>query len=101
MATTTNTHTLRIPGGFWGDHMFRDCTPAESVEVKGRSVVVTLTDEALQDLYTDAVYYSDGLGGDGYDPLASSAQRTVKAIRTQAPDWYANYKRSRVGRFDY
>lgn len=99
--TQQSTYTIKIPPRFWEDHIDRGCTPALLEQRKGKTVIVTLDEEGISDLYTDAVYYSDP--GD-LDPdlfgLCMSARATAKAIRKQAPDWHAAYRASKFGSFD-
>lgn len=83
-------HRLTLPGIFWRDHLDR-CSEHDGERVvirdDGRRVIVELDDEALNDLRSDAGYYSDGVDFCGekqaYRPLINSARATVRALARQ------------------
>lgn len=94
MAATT--YTIEIAPRFWDDHMDRDCVPALTSHKKGNRYVLTLDDEGMRDLYSDAIYYSDpGDLDPGFFGLSMSARSVVKAIRSKHPEWVAAYHASR------
>lgn len=98
-----DTYTIQISPIFWDDHMARECTPAIIEQrTSKRRVALTLDDDGLRDLYTDAVYYANG--GD-FDPhmrgICTAARNVRVAIREQQPDWYAEYRKTPLGREFY
>lgn len=81
---------LRLPPRFWDDHCDRDCESAakipeddQSVEIRrvSNGVIVSITEDGIRELWSDADYYASEMGGEGYMGLASSARATLKAIR--------------------
>lgn len=86
-------HRLTVPGIFWRDHYDR-CGSGEAnvIADRGRTVLVELDDEALDDLRSDAWYYSppgapDGMEGWG-QPIIRSAEATVRALIRQGIEPY-------------
>ena len=77
--------TVTVPRLFWQDHMERECTPAISETRKGNRVELVLSQEALDDLYSDADYYSDDQGWcPEWGPSRSvirSAKRTLEILQ--------------------
>ena len=80
--------TIKVPAKFANDHMNRcrgQAGKIESIEPKGRSVILTLDDEALANLVNDARYYADPFGPDEGNEfgLQASAKRLLAAIERQ------------------
>lgn len=88
---------LTLPGIFWRDHYDR-CgdQDGERREVRdnGRTVVVELDDEALNNLRSDAWYYSPPGAPNGMNDwndgraIIRSAQATVRALVRQGIEPY-------------
>jgi hypothetical protein len=74
------THTLTVPALFWTDHSDRGCTDAETEILKGRRYTLVLSDEALEDLESDAKYYATCFQGEDWaaDPYGRSIVRSAK-----------------------
>jgi hypothetical protein len=76
--------TVDLPRRFWTDRVERDLPMPTVVKYLSSKVRVRLDDEVLEDVLSDAVYYSRivWLSGD-FDLLGlqASARATVKAIR--------------------
>jgi hypothetical protein len=89
---------LLVPTTFYDDHILRDCEIGagiaeadRTIELKetGKGTTVSMTHEAIYELWSDADYYASEMGGN-YPGLASSARATLRAIRRQYPqaaDW--------------
>src|SRR5690348_9398438 len=88
-------HRLVLPGIFWRDHHERCGDEGECAVIgsdQGRTVIVELDDEALDNLRSDAWYYSppgapDGMEGWGR-PIIRSAQATERALVRQGLELY-------------
>lgn len=81
--------TYRLPPRFYDDHVERDCAAGVLVRRTSRAVYVDLDQASLDDLHSDAVYYSGlgaeaGFGGNFDNPweqaIIASAQATVAAL---------------------
>ena len=76
-------NTYKIPSRFYLDHLARDCGKGGKVVRSTKNyLIVELSNEALDDLMTDASYYVEC--SDTFDPpltgLVASAKATIKAI---------------------
>ena len=86
MTMTTQNETtvlLTIPKRFYDNHVWRDLPAGTVIKETARKYTVEVTREELDELLSDARYYSDGAGwSDPQDmrPICASARATVKAI---------------------
>ena len=79
---------LKLPPRFWDDHYERCAeNPGERREVKITKgyALVELDAEALEDLVSDAVYYSGDAAPDWSEGggIRASARATVRALKRQ------------------
>ena len=76
---------IRVPAKFFNDHEERECEPfCEPVKRSSRFVWLLPSDPGLDELLSDAKYYSDKWGPDAIEDggsLKRSAAATVKAIK--------------------
>lgn len=72
-------HTLQVPRRFWDDHCERLSPQCEEIEGK-RYSTITLNDEQLEELLSDAVYYAEGWPDDAPRGLVISARATVNRV---------------------
>jgi hypothetical protein len=86
----THRFELRLPPRFWDDHQLRECEigagipeAEHSVEIRrvSNGVIVSMTEDGIRELWSDADYYASEMGAEGHMGLASSARATLKAIR--------------------
>lgn len=76
---------LRLPPRFYWDHVARDLPPGNLVKETKESVVVSMRSSELDELISDALYYSEERAAFGpeYFGLCASAAATVRAINKQ------------------
>lgn len=75
-------HEIWLPAIFWNDHDERALPAGEFLHYSGRRVLIRATDAVLDEIRSDADYYS-GPGGPDWeegDSIRRSAAATVKAI---------------------
>jgi len=74
------THTIDIPGVFWDDYCERH-SPQDVEDVKrGRLYRVVMSDDRLNDVLQDALYYAEGWPDDAPRAVIMSARATVVRI---------------------
>jgi hypothetical protein len=86
--TPTPTVTVKIPGRFHEDHVWRDCPGGTVIRTyKSGHLLVELDREAFDDLLSDARHYSTDYSDPEWFGLVSSARATVKALaKVQRPE---------------
>jgi len=72
---------IRVPRYFYEDHEDRGLDTPVVIRKTLRHIFIDSEDQYLSELLSDAIYYSDPFGFDGYRGLCSSARATVNAIR--------------------
>lgn len=85
--------TIKVPALFWNDHAYRECESQfapdrQTIEIKenSRYIWLSMTPEAIDELYSDADYYATSFIGEdaeGIRGIISSARATVKALAAQ------------------
>ena len=78
--------TYKIPPVFYLDHIARDCGKSGKIVRSAKQyLIVELDDIALDDLYSDASYYSECSDQFDFDNqgLCKSATATVRALNNQ------------------
>lgn len=74
----------RLPRKFWNDHAERGLPAGNYITESGNIVWITASDDEINEILSDAKFYSDRWGPDCIEPsLKRSAIATVKAIEKQ------------------
>lgn len=76
-------YNVWLPATFWHDHADRELPAGVLIKERGRRVQVNCTRAELDEIRSDAAYYSDKSGGPDWEeggPIRRSAAATVRAI---------------------
>ena len=78
---------IKVPAIFYQDHCDRSNNNQELlnaiIKSLGNYVVVELSDEQINELWSDAEYYADGVDYPELRGVMKSAQATVRALEKQ------------------
>jgi hypothetical protein len=77
---------LRLPPAFYDDHVSRDLPSGVEIRRTSRYVEIEAEDDDLAEIYSDASYYADPVGGPNWPEgvgIRASARATVKAMKAQ------------------
>jgi len=84
VATKTETFILKVPAIFWDDHFSRDLDfTSEEISRNKLTVTLKMTEETIDELWSDAYHYAYDMGEWEERSVKSSAKSTLNSLRRQ------------------